>query len=195
MMSTSQDASQKFYEYNSDDRQLLVGLLHEYSEKLINASREVARKRTIKKGANIFLYLLLGFSFSLSYLFWQLFLARAKSNDDISLSLTVSENLFLTVLFTSVLIFTILLFCFSHLVLHSRGAEHDLLERDARMIANRLESAMRLIIEIADQVETNLARKLELELRIDDATSALEYYYSVVNVKAKPQAKSRKVVF
>lgn len=192
-MSASQDASQKFHQYDSDDRQLLVGLLHEYSDKLVEASREVARKRTIKKGANIFLYLLLGFSLSLSYLFWQLFLARMKSIDDISLYLTVSENLFLTVLFTSVLIFTILLFCFSNLVLPSGGAEHDLLERDARMIANRLESAVRLTVEVADQVETNLARKLELDLRIDDASSALEYYYSVVNLKSKSQSKSRKV--
>jgi predicted GTPase len=64
----------------------------------------------------------------------------------------------------------------------------------SRMIANRLESAMRLTVEIADRVETNLARKLELDLRIDDASSALDYYYSVVNLKSKSQSKSRKVV-
>jgi hypothetical protein len=61
------------------------------------------------------------------------------------------------------------------------------------MIANRLESAMRLTVEVADQVEANLARKLELDLRIDDASSALEYYYSVVNLKSKSQSKSHKV--
>jgi hypothetical protein len=74
-----------------------------------------------------------------------------------------------------------------------KKTEKDLLERDARMIATRLESAMRLTVEIADQVETNLARKLELDLRIDDASSALEYYYSIVNLKSKPQSNLRKV--
>jgi hypothetical protein len=197
-MSTSQDASQKFHQYDSADRQLLVGLLHEYSDKLVKASREVARKRTNKKEANKFLYFLLGFSMTSSYLFWQLFLTRIKSNGDNNLYLTVSDNLFLTVLVTSVFIFLPLSLFFANSLMYSflsfGEAENDLLERDARMIANRLESAMRLTVEVADQIEINLARKLELDLRIDDASSALDYYYSVVNLKTKQQAKSREVV-
>jgi hypothetical protein len=197
-MSTSQDASQKFHQYDSADRQLLVGLLHEYSDKLVKASREVARKRTNKKEANKFLYFLICFSTTSSYLFWQLFLTRMKSNGDNNLYLTVSDNLFLTVLATSVFIFLPLSLFFTNSLMYSflsfGEAENDLLERDARMIANRLESAMRLTVEVADQIEINLARKLELDLRIDDASSALDYYYSVVNLKAKQQAKSREVV-
>jgi hypothetical protein len=196
-MSTSQDPSQKFHQYDSDDRQLLVGLLHEYSDKLVKASREIARNRTNTKEANKSLYLLLGASGSFSYLFWQLFLARNNFNGDTSLYFVVSNNLFLVILATSVLIFLFLSLFFPKSLMYSflsfGEGENYLLEKDARMIANRLESAMKLTVEIADRVETNLARKLELDLRIDDASSALEYYYSVVNLKSKSQSKSRKV--
>jgi hypothetical protein len=60
-----------------------------------------------------------------------------------------------------------------------------LLNRDARLIADKLEKVMRVTIEIQDKIEINLARKLELDLRIADAQSALEYYYSIVEAKQK----------
>jgi uncharacterized membrane protein len=203
-MSTSQDPSQKFHQYDSDDRQLLVGLLHEYSDKLVKASREIARNRTNKKEVNTVLYLLFGFSATFSYLFWNLFVAYMKPKDSSgnynyhdynSLYSRVWDNLFLTVLFTSILFFLIVGIPFlKKMFMSSEGAENDLLERDARMIANRLESAMRLTVEISDRVETNLARKLELDLRVDDAASALEYYYSVVNLKPKLKPKPKKSI-
>jgi hypothetical protein len=202
-MSTSQDPSQKFHQYDSDDRQLLVGLLHEYSDKLVKVSREVARNRTNQKEVNTVLFFLLGFSGTFSYLFWNLFVAymRPKDssgnynyNDHNSLYSRVWDNLFLTVLFTSILFFLIAGVPFlKNTFMSSKRAENDLLERDARMIANRLESAIKLTVEISDRVETNLARKLELDLRIDDAASALEYYYSVVDLKSKSRSKSRKI--
>ncbi len=213
-MSTNQDASQKFHQYDSGDRQLLVGLLHEYSDKLVESSRTVARIRGSQKREEQDKWLpLLFFSAFFSYGFSRLILyvleTYLKANKDSSrffggLYLDLMLNWF-QVLFSS----TFVLFCLVLLfVLKSRffdffyfndhhrlrKIENDLLERDARMIANRLESAMRLTVEIADRVETNLARKLELELRIDDASSALEYYYSVVNPKSKSQSTLNKVV-
>ncbi len=199
MMSASQDFSQKFHEYDSDDRQLLVGLLHEYSDKLIEASREVARTRA-KTGITGIVIAFPAFilSFSLSYLFWIL-LDRNSSIisglDSVSFRAIVFCSTF--VLFPGVMFFlkTINVLDFFYFDTHDRlrKIENDLLERDARLIADRLESAMRLTVEIADRVEANLARKLELDLRIGDASSALEYYYSVVNLKLKSQSKSRKV--
>jgi hypothetical protein len=212
-MSISQDSSQEFHEYDSDDRQLLVGLLHEYSEKLIEASREVIRKRGRTSSEDIIiLSLALILSFSFSYLFWivlKIYLIADKFSD------SFLKRLYITVLESSDYIASAILLCSTGIVFplllafirksnlftsfyftryeRLRRIENDLLERDARMIANRLESAMRLTVEVADRVETNLARKLELDLRIDDASSALDYYYSVVNLKSKPQSKSRKV--
>jgi hypothetical protein len=43
--------------------------------------------------------------------------------------------------------------------------------KNARSIADSL--------EIQDQIETNIARKLELDCRIADASAALELYYSI----------------
>ena len=212
-MSISQDSSQEFYEYDSDDRQLLVGLLHEYSEKLIEASREVIRKRGRTSSEDIIiLSLALILSFSFSYLFWivlKIYLIADKFSD------SFLKRLYINVLESSDYITSAILLCSTGIIFplllafirksnlftsfyftsyeRLRRIENDLLERDARMIANRLESAMRLTVEVADRVETNLARKLELDLRIDDASSALDYYYSVVNLKTKSQSKSRKV--
>jgi hypothetical protein len=205
-MSVSQDSSQQFHEYDSDDRQLLVGLLHEYSDKLIEASREVARKRGENNAGGIIIFLpACFFSLAFSYLFWQVFVNYAFTNLYITIS-HKSEDLLITILSGAIILFPILqgllvktslsdLFPNFYFGNHYRSIkiEKDLLERDARMIANRLESAMRLTVEVADRVETNLARKLELDLRIDDASSALDYYYSVVNLKSKSQSKSRKV--
>lgn len=212
-MSASQDASQKFHQYDSDDRQLLVGLLHEYSEKLIEASREVIRKRGRTSSEDIII-LSLAFilSFSFSYLFWivlKIYLIADKFSD------SFLKRLYITVMESNDHVTSAILLCSTGIIFplllafirksnlftsfyftryeRLRRIENDLLERDARMIANRLESAMRLTVEVADQVEANLARKLELDLRIDDASSALEYYYSVVNLKSKSQSKSHKV--
>jgi hypothetical protein len=51
--------------------------------------------------------------------------------------------------------------------------------KNARAIADRLEKVMRVTIEIQEQLETNIARKLELDCRIADASAALELYYSI----------------
>jgi hypothetical protein len=198
-MSTSQDASQKFYEYNSDDRQLLVGLLHEYSGKLVEVSRKVARKkgRASKKGELIIFIPVTIFSYALSSLLLKVLVIYVKANEKIPVFFAAYKILadswsVIVLCSTVVLLPAILLFfaranIFTYFEFSNYSktlkTENDLLERDARLIANRLESAMRLTVEIADRVETNLARKLELELRIDDASSALEYYHSVFNPK------------
>ncbi len=193
-MSNSQDPSQKFYQYDSDDRQLLVGLLHEYSDKLVEVSREIYRSRTNKK---IKIHIYTPIYFFTGWFASLLVSSFIYINNN---GFPSRENLILLLLFNAILasifvFLTGLAFCtITYFISSYRLDEvkNDLLERDARMIANRLESAMRLTVEIADRVETNLARKLELDLRIDDASSALEYYYLVVDLKSKSQSKSRK---
>ena len=50
-----------------------------------------------------------------------------------------------------------------------------IVNKDARTIADKLEKTMQVTIEIQDRIEMNLGRKLELDLRIADAESALVY--------------------
>jgi hypothetical protein len=209
-MSTNQDSLQQFHEYDSEDRQLLVELLHEYSGKLIKASREVVMKRgsTSKKGELIILSFSSVFSYALSSLLLKILVIFIRADEQTGLFRTaykvLSDSWSIIVICNTIILLPFVLSFLTRANLFSyfefsnydklRKAENDLLEKDARLIANRLESAMRLTVEVADQVETNLARKLELDLRIDDASSALEYYYSVVNLKAKPKVRSRKVI-
>jgi hypothetical protein len=54
-----------------------------------------------------------------------------------------------------------------------------ILEKEARHVCDNLEKAVRVTIEIQDQIETNIARKLELDCRISDTYPALDYYYSL----------------
>jgi hypothetical protein len=178
-MSASQDASQKFHQYNSDDRQLLIGLLHEYSDKLVESSRTVARIRGSQKREEKDRWLPLlssaFFSYGFSRLILYVFETYLEANKDSSrffrgLYLDLMLNWFQVlfsitfILFCLVLLFVMknIFFNFFYFNDHCRlrKIENDLLERDARMIANRLESAMRLTVEISDRVETNLARKL-----------------------------------
>ena len=87
-MSASQDASQKFHQYNSDDRQLLIGLLHEYSDKLVESSRTVARikGRQKREEQDKWLPLLFSafFSYGLSRLILYVFETYLESNKNSS---------------------------------------------------------------------------------------------------------------
>lgn len=61
----------------------------------------------------------------------------------------------------------------------------ELLEKDARVMSTRLESAVRLTITASDQLEISLAKKLEMDLLVDEAISALEYYHTEVGDEKK----------
>jgi hypothetical protein len=227
-MAANQDTPQKIHLYNSDDRQLLVDLLHEYSEKLVESSRMVARSSHFSNEHNFSLLkstisILFGYilSASFAYLLWQFLASFIKiklyeamnqygefwykysgQNIYVVLDQRLLYDSSKIITITSFLLLPISLWLLkksnlspSSYLSHfdkSQLIEAELIERDARMIATRLESAMRLTVEVADQVETNLARKLELDLRIDDASYALEYYYSVVDSKVKESSNKKK---
>ncbi len=211
-MTANQDIYQKFREYDSDDRQILIELLHEYSQRLLTASRILAhhgstidRKEWLEKIISSPLFILL-FCVSLSYLFWAFLFGLydvPPLSDNSPHSYYKSIDFHVKALCSSVVLFPVILIFFlksqffysffqANLNDKSKKIEADLLERDARMTASQLESAMRLTVEIADQVETNLARKLELDLRVSDASHSLEYYYSVVSSRPKPIPKPKK---
>jgi hypothetical protein len=208
-MTANQDISQKSRKYDSDDRQILVELLHEYSQKLISVSRTLIeckgssdRKEWLERIISFPPFILL-FSISFSYLFWTF--SYEVSNHDLckiaGCNFYERVDFHIKALFSAVIFFPIVLFLVLKTPLFnsffqannkSEKIQADLLEREARMTASQLESAMRLTVEIADQVETNLARKLELDLRVSDASHSLEYYYSVVGSRPKKTPKSNK---
>ncbi len=192
-----------FYKYDSEDRQLLVNLLHEYSEKLMQISQELELKkqqrgkqaqiyRLIGKILDLSLYasgVLLGLIFFILLFSWLTF----RYNMFVSNQFKgfESTDLFVIVLLLVLMIFSLTMFQSSKIEANKNSRMPtekivrmiNLLEEDTRTIADKLEKVMRVTIEVQDQIEINLARKLELDLRIGDAQSALEYYYSVIGAR------------
>jgi hypothetical protein len=193
---------QTLYKYESEDRQLLVNLLHEYSEKLIQISQELDLKKqqrskqtqiykSIEKIFGIAFYISAIGLASVSLLILSLYLvfryqmfvsnqSKAFSSDDL---MVVAFLLGLFILSGFVVFQSPKINASTNRTPTKIVRMIGLLEEDTRTIADKLEKVMRVTIEIQDQIEINLARKLELDLRIGDAQSALEYYYSVVKTR------------
>ncbi len=203
-MAAEYDVHRKSYKYGLDDWQLLVNILHEYSEKLLIVSRQLSKNKRnnplkIKGVLNFENYRyplinLLSF-FPLSF----------ATVSVITLSFSaMNRNLTWQGFATSsgaTIIVTII--CITLLQLSQRKSnswnisdDHyfslELIEKDARVMSSRLESAIRLTIAVADQVEISLAKKLEMDLRIDEASYALECYYSVSGEKPSTYQENHK---
>ncbi len=188
-MTAEYDITRKSYKYSIDDWQLLVNILHEYGDKLTSLSRRISMEknrpgiefRTLMLRIRAIVYITL---FLLSLLI-ALFLVKRKYllADAITGSIDVgsmSFYIFYAMIIPACLIIVVIL-------TKNRKEDTDipinLIEGDAIMMSSRLESAIRLTIAVSDQVEISLAKKLEMDLRIDEAKSALDYYYSVVGAK------------
>jgi hypothetical protein len=180
-MTAEYDVHRKSYKYSIDDWQLLVNLLHEYSEKLLDISRKLpnsqreSKLKNRKKINTIKNQLVIAFSIIIPLIFLvyknPTWIDYAKNHPE---SMAALSGVFLAGLM--------------HLaekkehkenILHDLFLNIELMEKDGRVISSRLESAIRLTIAIADQVEISLAKKLEMDLRINDASYALECYYAV----------------
>jgi hypothetical protein len=217
MMGTEQDNPKVVHKYESDDRQILVDLLHEYAEKLVDMSREmIIAGNQGKQKTSLSILLLIMTSICISYLFWchayaytsaALETPKQYVEGGVVLRKMITERFLSNESIISILCtaFPLFYFMYSYLVVITKlrtsinlknpqviKIESDLREKDAQLIAGKLESVMRLTVEVTNQVETNLARKLELDLRLADASYALEYYHSVAGLKDKPNPNREK---
>jgi hypothetical protein len=183
-MTAEYDITRKSYKYSIDDWQLLVNILREYGDKLTGLSQKISieknRYRVESSSARarirVVLYTALFLVSSLV-----LFVLTTKS------FLTTDRHFLL--LYTTFGVFCLAISTMLSIVFRDRREDSDtpiyLIEMAASRISSRLESAIRLTITVSDQVEISLAKKLEMDLRIDEARSALDYYYSVVGISAE----------
>lgn len=190
-----------FYQYDSEDRQLLVNLLHEYSEKLVQITQELELKK-LQRGKHAKAYNLIEKIFEIYFFVNGIILALfslillfswliVRYNMFVSNQLKGFESTDFFAVFVSLALAIVSSFMFR--VSRADASKNklptkivrmiNLLEKDTRTIADKLEKVMGVTIEVQDQIEINLARKLELDLRIGDAQSALEYYYSVIETR------------
>ncbi|PSB57998.1 hypothetical protein [Chamaesiphon polymorphus] len=189
-------APQKIYKYESDDRQILVNFLREYSEKLLFICYELdikIERSSIRSRLSRFIYktfevdanVLSSLALTGSFLLLDIFIYSRYKN--FTFGTFTSSDITIAVLLYIVMMFAGFTWVISANTLvedyPAIARSRSLLEKDARSMADKLEKVMRVTIEIQDQIEVNIARKLELDLRITDTESALKYYYLIVEGK------------
>jgi uncharacterized protein YjbI with pentapeptide repeats len=188
-MAAEYDAHRKSYKYGTEDWQLLVNILHDYSGKLVNLSHQLSKEKNsykLRRSTTLFLRLVL-VSLVITVLVFGSMRTYAiiRFHDQFNI---------IFVPFGSILSLAIIVKILYDLnnVSNYLDLTFKQLEKDTRVLASRLESALRLTISVADQVEISLAKKLEMDLYIDEASSALEYYYLISDFKYKYKSSKEK---
>ena len=156
--------------YNSEDKKILISLLGEYSSKLLG----ICEKIDIYQRRNIvYVAVLIGALFPLMVL---LVIFITNRLEDILKRIWLSATI--AILFVSIL-FAGTFFSQSE-VLYNNG-KLKLLKQDARVTATKLEKVIRLASQLQDHVLNNIISELELDLRLTDAESTLQYYSNIKN--------------
>jgi hypothetical protein len=192
-MVTEYDIHRKSYKYGSEDWQVLIRILHDYSDKLMNLSYKLSKEKKSYQFSRItspFTELLLTTLIIVVGLFGFVYsLISLNVKNDVSQALAIVAATLSCATVIAAFLFT--------LMDMSRRKRLTLkyLEKEARVLSSRLESTLRLTISVADQVEISLAKKLEMDLYIDESSSALEYYHLISDSKTKyKNSKDREII-
>jgi hypothetical protein len=169
-MATINPNKEEFYNY--EDRKLLISLLNEYSEKL---SLVCDRIDKYKENSRTLTLLQIGLMFPIVAL-----LLIVTLSGMLNLQRYIMEGAVNTILSFSVLILSTL-FLINEIFHNKRKLR--LLERDASTIAIKLEKVIRLASQIQEHALNNVVNRIELDLRLADAESALDHYYEAKQSK------------
>jgi hypothetical protein len=152
--------------YNSEDRKLLISLLNEYAEKL---SILCVRIDIHNDNSRILLLAQIWLMFPI---FIALFVVTIHGI--FGLRGYISDEAANSILTSSVVVL-ITLFLINEVFYNKKKLR--LLERDGNTIAIKLEKVIRLASQIQEHALNNVVSRIELDLRLADAESALEHYY------------------
>ncbi len=136
------------HELTSEDRRLIISLLVEYSGKLLNICEKIDKNRRYR------LFAISVFSVSLT----------------IAIELLIISEIFN--------LFLIILCCFVFIAIISEiQGKIKLLKRDANTISVKLKKVIRTASQIEEHVLNNLASRMESDLRLTEAETALQHHY------------------
>ena len=157
-MATSKEYPNKGETYSNEDRKLIISLLDEYAQKLMNICEKIDNYReTVER----FFLLLIG----------------------VTILLTASLSTFFPSWQSSTLVLS-LLFVFLMIVLgltiFKARQKIILLKRDAKTLAIKLEKVIRVTSQFQEHITTNFVTRIELDLRLADAESALQHYTGLI---------------
>jgi hypothetical protein len=158
-MSVSKEQPGKEKAYSDEDQKLIIALLKEYSERLLDVCER--RDRSKDRSFLILVFFLIALCIGLS-LFSFLILGFGSTS---YMLLLISCAFYL---FTLVLI--------SNYYSKNLFQKTVLLSRDAEILSIKLEKVIRAASQAHEHVVSNFVGRLELDLRLTDAESALQRY-------------------
>jgi hypothetical protein len=157
-MPTNKEQIDSTESYSPEDSKLIISLLHEYSEKLLNACEKIDRyKRYYRLNlmlATIFVYLIIPLNYT------RIYLQRSSSSiKEFLLGSLIALFIFIFIAFISDI-----------------RQRIRLLIRDTRTLCLKLQKIIRFASQVQEHVLINFASRIELDLRIADAESALQRF-------------------
>ncbi|MGK7945627.1 MAG: hypothetical protein AB4058_14280, partial [Microcystaceae cyanobacterium] len=141
---------------NDEDRQVLLSLLQEYSDKLNSLNFQIEQRITFYNNFSIVT--------CLSSIMFLIVIFFTNQFFPYNLSLII----FFLVGGVSLLQF-----------ITRKKTKRRILEKQAEVLAIKLERLVRTASQYQENVEKNYIRKIELDLRLGDAESSLSYYYKL----------------
>jgi hypothetical protein len=146
--------------YSNEDRKLIISLLNEYSEKLLHVCEQIDKyqKRLFLVVMLLSVLIVLGILLSDTSTQAHNFIFEHAFNTKFTLSL-------FTLVFISIVS-----------IIFNIGRRVALLKRDATVLYVKLEKIIRATSQAQEHILSNFVSRIELDLRLADAESALEHY-------------------
>ncbi|MGK7932539.1 MAG: hypothetical protein AB4041_14050 [Microcystaceae cyanobacterium] len=151
-----QKFSEEIQQLNNEDRQILLSLLQEYAGKLDSLNFQIEERITLYNNLSLIIscfFALLGIIYILTLHLYP-------------------KNILIIIPFLMIMIFSILL-------INRKKTKRRVIEKQAEILAIKLERLVRTTSQYQEKVENNYVRKIELDLRLADAEAALSYYYKL----------------
>lgn len=152
--------------YSYEDRKLLISLLNEYSQKLSNTCIQVEKHKRNNRTISL---VQIGIMISILAVWLIVTLHGIIGREKYVLDELASRILFSLGMLLAILFLV-------NESLHNKKKLRSL-ERNGIMIAVKLEKVIKIASQIQEHVLNNLISRIELDLRLADAESALENYH------------------
>jgi hypothetical protein len=153
---------------DNSDYKLVIVLISEYNEKLIKLCEKIEdnkKKYSLSRFFLLCLFLLLSLLF-ISLIRWN--------------NVLFKNNIFFDVLVLFIIPIYILFILYSYIFSNNATKKIGILQRQAKSTSLKLERIIRTASQLQDHVDPQCLIILELDFRLADAESALEYYQEIV---------------
>jgi hypothetical protein len=169
---------EKINAYNEEDSQLLVSLLNEYAEKLEVSCGRIENLITSKDRRYAYVFTLVCLIIVAGGL-----IGILETNYHLNIFLVINapafSNAVLTPILTVTFIAMLALIVAYGIEIVNISLKIDVLIRDAKILAKRLEKVVQIVSQIQEHAVERVSRRVEMDLRLADAEITLGHYESI----------------